>query len=827
MNGETQERGLVGQSKRESMRMSGLTSKVPGLCTGEQSMPNRAVCPANPFTLFPESEIEQSIPQRFVKIAEQYSTRLAVKDEHHEFTYDALNKMANRVAWAILAEGEGRAPTVALLLEHGALAIAALMGVIKAGRAYVPLDASYPRARLEYMLQDSQADVILTDSEKLSLASELVAGWGAEERFRLINVAELDSELPTENPGYAISPDAYAYVLYTSGTTGKPKGVLGDHRQVLCFCRVHINSFHICPQDRVGLVASLCFSGSLTYVFPTLLHGATLFSFDVKKEGMSRMVDWLIRERVSIWGGVPTLYRQMCAMLTEGQVLPDLRIVRLGGDRVEKRDLELFREHFSPNCILRVGYGATEVKIITQQFLNQDSQIDGGIVPAGYAVEGVEIRLLDEQGQPVEVGQVGEIAVKSRYLSPGYWRRPEATQAKFLPDPEGGDARIYLTGDLGRLASDGRLTHMGRKDFQVKIRGYRVEIAEIEAVLIDSVEVKEAVVVVREGRNRDQQLVAYLVPASDRAPTTSSLRRSLGEYLPDYMIPAVFVILDQMPLNANGKIDRQALPPPEINRPELEDVYVAPRDGLERELVEVWEDVLGIEPIGVRDNFFELGGHSLLAGRMFAHIQPTHGKDVSLNSFFQSPTVEELAKALREDEPSASRPNHRKRITDTPLKGLKSRILQVLALYVPGAKTTRVRLHRMRGVKIGQEVFIGLSVILESAYPELVSIGNHVTISVRSVVIAHFRGTARQARIDDEPSVRIEDDVFIGPNVTILPNVKIGRGAVVAAGSVVNRPVPPMTMVQGNPAQVVAECGVPLKGSSYGRFVRSLKFIDG
>lgn len=810
----------------------------------EQSMPDRAARPTNPFIPFPDSEIEQSIPQRFEKVVERHAVRLAVKDAQHAFTYDELNQLANRIAWAILAEG--KAPTVALVMDQGALAIAVLLGAIKAGKAYVPLDPTYPPARLEYMLHDCQANVILSDRANLSLAGELAAGKagpGSGGSVNVLCVPELDAGLSTGNPGLDISPDAYAYILYTSGTTGQPKGVLGDHRQVMHFTKVFINSFHTRPEDRVSLLSALSFSGSLAYIFPTLLNGSALFPFDVKKGGPAQLAHWLIDERITLYGSVPTLLRQICASLTGNETFPDLRIVRVGGDRVEKGDLELCKKYFGPNFIFRAGYGATEAKIITQHFMNKDSQIDG-IMPVGYPVEDVEVLLLDKAGRPVELGEVGEIAVRSRYLAPGYWQRPEETQASFLPDPDGGDQRIYLTGDLGCMSADGCLTHLGRKDFQVKVRGYRIEIAEIEAALLDLEQVKEAVVDLRDGPDGEPQLVGYLVlqrsvGASQLALTTSSLRRALGERLPDYMIPSIFVMLDEMPLNVNGKIDRRALPTPEFTRPELENPYVAPRDELERDLVHIWEGILGVQPVGVHDNFYELGGHSLLVARLFAQIETELGRDghgelttgtLALGKFFRSPTVEQLASILREASLDDSKPRAKsggKPQRDGLLVALKNRAFQVLALYAPGAKTVRVWLHRLRGVQIGQDVFIGLGVILESEYPWMVSIGEHVTISVRSVVIAHFKGTARKAKLNREPSVRIESNVFIGPGVIILPNVTIGEGAVVAAGSIVNQSVPPMTMVQGNPARPVARCGIPLVGNAYEQFMRYLEPIDG
>jgi acetyltransferase-like isoleucine patch superfamily enzyme len=527
-------------------------------------------------------------------------------------------------------------------------------------------------------------------------------------------------------------------------------------------------------------------------------------------------------------------------------------MIRLGGDRVERGDVELFKKHFSRDCVLFVGYGATECKIITQLFVNHDSRLDDGVLPVGYPAHDMEI-LIYKDGCPVGPGEAGEIVIRSRYLAPGYWRQPELTAQRFLPDPDGHGLpeeqrkRLYLSGDVGRLAEDGCLTHLGRKDSQVKIRGFRVETTEVEAVLLERPSVKEAVVVAREGLSGNLQLVAYIVPTGTSQITGVGLRRELAEHLPDYMIPSAFVVMDALPLNANGKIDRRALPQPETTRPDLEYPYVAPQDELESELVALWEELLGVCPIGVRDSFYDLGGNSLLVARLFAQVEARFNGaeckdvpvryDMPLKPFFRLPTVERLAdicrqwsagdpsRSVRNDQTSRPR-NYRKPSLRAWLVALKNRLLQAIALYAPGATSTRVRLHRLRGVRIGRGVFVGLGVILESEFPHMVSIGNSVTLSVRSVVIAHFAGSARWARISGGASVRIEDHAFIGPGVIILPNVTVGHGAVVAAGSIVSQSVPPLTMVQGNPAKPVARCGIPLVGNTYEQFVRNLKPLD-
>jgi acetyltransferase-like isoleucine patch superfamily enzyme len=272
---------------------------------------------------------------------------------------------------------------------------------------------------------------------------------------------------------------------------------------------------------------------------------------------------------------------------------------------------------------------------------------------------------------------------------------------------------------------------------------------------------------------------------------------------------------------------------PERARPDLDVAFVEPRDEVEGQVTEIWEEVLGIHPIGVKDNFFDLGGNSLLAMRLFAQIDNMCGSASSLSSFFRTPTIEQIARIVRGDKLPSPAPSEQDaepagsvQMKDTFWRGLRNRVCQILALYAPGFKTTRVRLHRMRGVQIGSNVSIGTSVIIETAYPQLVSIGNNVSISMRSLIVAHFRESTDRAKSSNEASVLIEDNVYIGAGAIILPNVTIGQGAVVTAGSVVSQSVPPLTMVQGNPAKPVAHCGIPLAGSTYGDFVRNLRPIE-
>jgi amino acid adenylation domain-containing protein len=605
----------------------------------QQAAQDHRVRPANLFVEFKKEEIEQSIPDRFEKQVREYPDRVAVETKKHEFTYAALNQMANHVARAILAQrGSGEEP-ISLLLENDAPMIAAILGVLKAGKIYVPLDPALPHARIAYILKDSQADLIVTDNKYLSFAGEL-----AGDTFQLINIDKLDSGLSPENVGLPIPPDTPTWILYTSGSTGRPKGVVQTHRNALHYVMNYTNGFHISADDRLTLLYSCSASAATHNILSALLNGASLYPLDIKREGLTGLADWLIQQKITIYNSVPTVFRYFLDTLTGREQFPNLRLLIMMGEPVYRRDVELYKEHFSPNCIFVNRLGSTETGSIRWYFVDKETPITSSNVPVGHSVQDNEILLLDDAGDPIGLDQIGEIAVNSRYLSPGYWQRPDLTRAAFLPDPEGGDERIYRMGDLGRMLPDGCLVCLGRKDFQVKFKGYRIEPAEIEMALLDLDTIRQAAVIAREDRPGDQRLVAYLVPTAGRqAPTVTTLRHALAKILPEYMIPSTFVFLDALPLSPNGKVLRRALPAPEYVRPELANVFVAPRTPTEKTLTAIWAEVLALDHVGIYDNFFELGGHSLLATQIISRVVKAFEIKVSLQSLFQSPNVAEMA----------------------------------------------------------------------------------------------------------------------------------------------------------------------------------------
>jgi amino acid adenylation domain-containing protein len=630
------------QGKRYALTNAELNRAAePGVLSRQQAIRATCVHPTGTFIAFAPEAIEQSIPNRFEQQVARHPERLAVKSRHQTLTYAALNQLANRMARAIQARCGAGAEPIAPLLEQGAPAIAALLGVLKAGKFSVPLDPTYPPARLTHMLEDSQARLIVTHTQHLSLA-EAVARRGQQ----VLNLDELDAGLSDDNLGLLLSPDTLAYLLYTSGSTGTPKGVLQNHRNVLHMIKNECNGFHLCADDRLSLLYSPSVVSAARITLSALLNGAAVFPLNLREAGLAGLSSWLMQEEITFYNSVATVFRHFARTLTGEERFPHLRLIVVGSETVYKSDVELYRRHFPPGCLFVATLGATEITHIRKYFVDQEVSMPDRVVPVGYPEAGLQVLLLDEAGHEVEVDAVGQIAVKSRYLSLGYWRRPDLTQARFLPEPNGGDERMYLTGDLGRMHADGCLIHVGREDFQVKIRGHRVEVGEIEMTLLDHHGVKEAVVVPREDQADETRLVAYVVPAQAATPTIGDLRRLLQARLPDYMVPSAFVLLDALPLTPNGKVDRRALPAPDQARPSLDDTFVAPRTPVEEGLAAIWAQALGVEQVGIHDNFFELGGHSLLATQVMSRLCNTFQVELPLRSFFDAPTLASLALAV-------------------------------------------------------------------------------------------------------------------------------------------------------------------------------------
>jgi len=591
---------------------------------------------ANSTVVLPD--VDRSLVDHFEQQVARVPGRVAVGDATRALTYAQLDRAANHIAHALLARSCAAEETVGLLLGHEARMIEAIVGVLKAGKIYVPLDPSLPPDRLAYMLDDAQVGAVVTDTRH----APVLRGRSGP-RPTVLNLDELDTTAPASAPRVAIPLDTLCLLIYTSGSTGAPKGVPHSHRNLVFDVRRQTREAGVGQDDRFAQLFSCSFAGAVSPIFGALVNGASVFLFDLNARGLARLPRWLEDRAITICDIPVSAFRHLAAALGPGERFPALRFLGLSGDAVTRRDVDLFRACFSRDCILQNTLGATESRVITQYLVDKDTVVDTPTVPVGYAVEGQRVLLLDGQGQAVPPGEVGEIAVQSEYLSPGYWRKPGPTAAVFLPDPAGGSARIYRTGDLGRDLGGGCFAYLGRKDDQVKIRGYRVEIGEIEMALLDLADLKDACVAVDRDESGEASLVAYVVSAGEPRPTATAFRAALASRLPTYMLPRAFVLVDALPRILNGKVDRPALPAPPRTRPALDNGFVAPDHPIAAQVAGIWEEVLDVAGIGATDDFLELGGDSLRAIQILIRICDVFRIDSPTDGLLEARTVAEQA----------------------------------------------------------------------------------------------------------------------------------------------------------------------------------------
>jgi amino acid adenylation domain-containing protein len=612
----------------------------------QEALQAKCYHPQGTFLEFAKQALERSVADRFEEQAAHYPSHLAVKSKNTSVTFADLNRSANRIAHAIVAVSAERGHPIALLIDNDVDVIAAILAVFKTGDICVPLDPGFHGARASYILEDTQARIILTNSKNLAAARGL-----AGDIRQVINIDEIGGRNSDANPNITVSPRAFAYVLYTSGSTGEPKGVIHSHESLLHDIMRYTNAFHICPEDRGAVFSSSAGGQGMKSILVSLLNGAMVCIWDVKTLGFIKLAEWLNAEGTTLYMSPPTLFRNFMKTLGSEERFPSVRLVRLGSESLHPADVDFYKKYFPPHCVFVVAYGATETGVATHHYIDRNSEITTTVLPVGHAADDIEIFL---RGNSDLETRPQEIAIKSRYLSPGYWRRPDLTEAKFLPDPDGGEKRIYLTGDLGQILPDGDLMYIGREDLQVKIRGYRIEVGEIEALLAAQEAVREAVVTKFEFRGEpdeisDERLIAYIVPSGTARPTVSSLQDSIRQKLPDYMVPSAFVFLEALPLALNGKVDRMTLPPPGKARPAIATAYVAPRSPIEEQLARIWEKILSVESVGVHDNFFDVGGHSLAATRIVSEVIKQFGVQVPLQFLFESPTIAAMAAVVTEN----------------------------------------------------------------------------------------------------------------------------------------------------------------------------------
>lgn len=610
------------------------------------------------FVPFTEDETASSIPEIFERRTRNFPDRIAIQTSDGSITYRSLKTASDRIARAVWEWlGDGNDP-VAILLSDVREAIAAIFGILKAGKIYLPLDITLPHPRLRYLLEDSRARLILADTRTRSLAGELLG----DRPSQIVDIDHLASDnAPAELP-VTITPDRLAALLYTSGSTAQPKGVVHNHRNLLHVAMLYTNSQRVTKDDRIALFRTLTVIGGTTHTVAALLNGASLFPHDLKRHGIINLLDWLRAHRITVCGLGPKLIRALNGIVAGPDPLPAMRTIFLSGEPLYKTDIEICRKLFSPACVLVNSLGATEAPFAVQYRMDRQAKISGELVPVGYPVTHVRVSLLGDRGEAVKDGEPGQIIVHSRYLAVGYWNDPELTGARFLPSHDFPEERLYLTGDLGRFLPEGALVHLGRADDIVKIRGYRISPVEVEAALMEHSHVREVAVIACGEENADKFLVAYVVPREGSRPGIPELIAFLQNRLPDFMVPTRFVFMTEFP-QINNKIDRQALTRIIPAEHDPEQSYAAPRSDFEAAICKIWEEVFQVAPIGINESFVYLGGDSLKAIAIIARLQQRFGLNVAIRALFDAGTIAGLAEfmvdanpALGGESPSERRP---------------------------------------------------------------------------------------------------------------------------------------------------------------------------
>ncbi len=559
----------------------------------------------------------------------------AVAFGSEEVTYRELNRRANRLAHRLQELGVRPEALVGIHVECSVEMVVGLLGTLKAGGAYLPLDPSYPRERLAFMLADARVPVVLTQQRLLeSLATH---------QARVVCLdsdGEVRRRESEANPTTTVTDENLAYVIYTSGSTGKPKGVPISHHAVVNCLRSMGRQPGLTDQDTLLAITTLAFDMSVLEIFLPLTVGArvVLVSRETAVDG-ARLIESLAHSNATFSQATPATWRLLLDAGWDGN--PSLKILS-GGEALPR---ELAARLVSRGASLWNFYGTTETTIFSA---GGQVVLGDGPISIGRPIAHTQLYMLDSKLEPVPAGSMGELHIGGAGLARGYLNRPGLTAERFVPNPFSSEpgARLYKSGDLARYCPDGTIELLGRIDHQVKLRGFRIEPGEVEAVLKEHPVVREAVVLARDDVRGDKQLVAYVVPQRKQEIATGVLREFLRTRLPEYMVPGRFVLLHALPLTANRKLDRLALPAPDRARPELDNPPVAPRSHVEEVVAGIWTEVLGLDGIGVSDNFLELGGHSLKATQVVSRVREAFHVELPVHSLFTTPTVAGLAEVI-------------------------------------------------------------------------------------------------------------------------------------------------------------------------------------
>lgn len=595
----------------------------------------------NDTDVFTGENVPASLVYLFDQIANRHPYNIAIKFNGSGWHYKGVFEQANRLAKILIGKGVQRGDMVGLALDRCPEMIIALLAILKAGAAYVPLDPAYPKERIDFMLADSGAKLLLTAEKYRGCFESQATEVLAEDAWKSFH------EYSPDEPGVKIEADDLAYILYTSGSTGKPKGVQITHRNLVNFLTSMQELPGITPHDKVLAISTISFDIAGLEIYLPLISGAQIIlaSAETARDGWL-LLDLIKKEEVTLVQATPYTWRMILAAGWDDFI--PMRIIS-GGEPLPK-DLA---NKLLPRCSeVWNQYGPTETTVYSTQKLIKSADE----ITIGRPVANTQVYILDERLNKVPDGEPGEIFIGGEGVAKGYLNRPELTAERFIADPFSGmpDAKMYRSGDLGSITPNGEIQCFGRIDHQVKVRGFRIELDEVEFALLRHSDVKAAVAMVRADNPDNTRLAAYIVLKNSVQGTThekvSRLKQALNDRLPAYMVPDDFVFINEIPVTPNGKVDRNALPPPcELTNNE-DRAYVAPRTDTEKQLAQIWEKLMGLPRIGVTDNFFELGGHSLVAVQIMARIEKINGKRLPIATLLECPTIAQLAERLSGEE---------------------------------------------------------------------------------------------------------------------------------------------------------------------------------
>ena len=584
---------------------------------------------------------DPGILEIFLRSVSLYPENVAVKSHARSLTYAEIDRTSGLIGDFLFRMLDDTPLPIALLLDDGALIISGLLGVLRSGHFYSILSSKNPPARNREILKDLHTPLLISSPSLLESAREV-----APQGCRVVSFDE--TQQAGESSFYRqVAEDSYAAVYYTSGSTGEPKGVLRSHRLLIKRGLLEVENQHIQPDNRFLLCYSLGSTATLSTVFGALFGGASLQIYEADKAGTASMKDIIWREKITHLRIPVELLRYFLDSLPGDSFFPAVRFIISAGDVLYFKDLERLRPHIPADSWFITQLSMTEFGLLATNRIRFDQSFPDGVVPVGLPSRGKEIIILGENENQLEIGETGEVCLRTDVKFSGYWNRPDLTSAKIISDPADPSHVIYRTGDLGRIRPDGQLELAGRMDHGVKIRGFSVDTFAVESVLMSVDGVRRGVVTAPINPAGEKRLAAYVMPAAGVKLTAQSLRQALSVKLPDYMLPSHYVILSELPLTPTGKVDRKALPAPRWNQPERAVPYVAPRDEFEQKLVKAWRAVLRVDAIGIEDDFFELGGDSLMAASLMVSIEDVFSRRLPVSMMLKSSTIRQQAELLR------------------------------------------------------------------------------------------------------------------------------------------------------------------------------------